>query len=241
MDGIQNLADSVMDSERNESNDALIIGRPTTSEHLFQALRTRIVRGELQGGKPLRQDHIAAEYGTSHVPVREAFQRLEAMGLVESLPRRGVRVTELSKQSIKETVEMRIVLEGLALRHSVGRLQISHIAQLEAAQAQCFRAESLIEWDAANCLFHDILASECGMPRLLATLKQLQQTNSRYLFAAGLKRGWQPRSDQDHCLIIDALKNKNPERAIQLLSRHIGTMERVGYRDDKFAVVVGDD
>jgi DNA-binding GntR family transcriptional regulator len=71
--------------------------------------------------------------------------------------------------------------------------------------------------------------SECGMPRLLATLRQLQLTNSRYLFAAGLVRGWQPRSDQDHRLIIDALRDKNAERAIQLLSRHIGTMERVGF------------
>jgi DNA-binding GntR family transcriptional regulator len=60
-----------------------------------------------------------------------------------------------------------------------------------------------VEWDAANNLFHDILSSECGMPRLLAVLKQLQLTNSRYLFSTGFKRGWQPRSDHDHMLIIE--------------------------------------
>ncbi|WP_429499448.1 GntR family transcriptional regulator [Robbsia andropogonis] len=205
--------------------------RPTTAEYVAEALRARIIRGEIEGGSPLRQDHVAREFNTSHVPVREAFQRLEAMGLVVALPRRGVRVTTLSQDAIKEAVEMRGALEILALKHSVPRLGPVQIAQLEAAQERCFTAQSLVEWDEANCAFHDILVKECRMPRLLAMLKQLQQTNSRYLFAAGLQRGWQPRSDQDHCLIITALKDKNADRALQLLSRHIGTMERVGYSE----------
>ena len=201
----------------------------TSSERIADLLRTRIVRGEIEGGAALRQDHVALEFQSSHVPVREAFQRLEAQGLVVSLPRRGVRVTILTTEAVKETMEMRAALEVLALRHSVPKLTELHIARLEATQDQCAQAASLIEWDAANCAFHEGLVSECGMPRLLATLKQLQLTNSRYLFAAGLVRGWQPRSDQDHRLIIDALKERNAERAIQLLGRHIGTMERVGF------------
>jgi DNA-binding GntR family transcriptional regulator len=202
---------------------------PTSADRIADILRRRIVRGEIEGGKPLRQDHVADEFQSSHVPVREAFQRLEAQGLVVALPRRGVRVTTLSPESVKETVEMRAALEVLALKHSVPKLSDAHIDQLELAQSMCSQASSLIEWDAANCAFHEGLVKECGMPRLLATLKQLQLTNSRYLFAAGLVRGWQPRSDQDHRLIIEALRDKNTDRAIQLLSRHIGTMERVGF------------
>lgn len=202
---------------------------PTATELIVRSLRQRIVRGEIAGGKPLRQDHVAEEFQSSHVPVREAFQRLEALGLVVSLPRRGVRVTELSRESIRETMEMRAALEVLALRHSLPRLRPQHISLLEQAQDDCSSAVTLIDWDEANCRFHEGLVSQCGMPRLLYTLGQLQLSNSRYLFAAGLVRGWQPRSDQDHRLILDALRDGNAERAIQLLSRHIGTMERVGF------------
>jgi len=202
---------------------------PTSVDRIADVLRTRIVRGEIAGGTALRQDHVAEEFASSHVPVREAFQRLEAQGLAISLPRRGMRVTTLSSASVKEAVEMRAALEVLALRHSAPLMTAVHIAQLEQAQNMCANASSLIEWDAANGAFHAAMVSPCGMPRLLEILKQLQLTNSRYLFAAGLVRGWQPRSDQDHRLIIDALKDKNVERAVQLLSRHIGTMERVGF------------
>lgn len=201
----------------------------TAAERIAEVLRQQIVRGEIAGGTALRQDHVAERFASSHVPVREAFQRLEAQGLVVSLPRRGVRVTSLSAAAVREAMEMRAVLELLALRHSAPHLTAVHLAQLELAQSRCASAASLTEWDAANCALHDILVSACGMPRLLAVLKQLQLSNSRYLFATGLVRGWQPRSDQDHRLIIEALQEKNIERAVQLLGRHIGTMERVGF------------
>ncbi|MBB5393266.1 MULTISPECIES: GntR family transcriptional regulator [unclassified Herbaspirillum] len=201
----------------------------TTAERIAEALRMRIVRGEIAGGAALRQDHVAEEFQSSHVPVREAFQRLEAQGLVVTLPRRGVRVTSLNPAVIKENVEMRAALEILALRHSAPKFTPEHIERLEQAHAACSEAASLAQWDAANNLFHEILSSECGMPRLLAVLRQLQLTNSRYLFSTGFKRGWQPRSDHDHMLIIDALKEKKVDRALQLLSMHIGTMERVGF------------
>lgn len=203
--------------------------QPTSAERIAAQLRTLIVRGEIAGGAALRQDHIAERFASSHVPVREAFQRLEAQGLVVTLPRRGVRVTTLSPGAIKEAMEMRAVLEVLALRHSAPNMTSEDIDRLEQAQAQCAAATSLADWDTANCAFHEAMVSACNMPRLLEVLQQLQLTNSRYLFAAGLVRGWQPRSDQDHRLIIDALKEKNVERAVQLLGRHIGTMERVGF------------
>jgi DNA-binding GntR family transcriptional regulator len=201
----------------------------TLVERIALALRARIVRGEIAGGAPLRQDHIAQEFQSSHVPVREAFRQLEAEGLAVSLPRRGVRVTALDAATIRENVEMRASLEILALKHSAPKLTPVHVGRLEQAHEACSQAASLAEWDAANNLFHDILSGECGMPRLLAALRQLQLTNSRYLFATGMKRGWQPRSDHDHMLIITALKEKKTERALQLLGMHIGTMERVGF------------
>ncbi|KAF1046909.1 MAG: putative D-xylose utilization operon transcriptional repressor [Herbaspirillum frisingense] len=202
----------------------------TIVDRIADTLRTRIVRGEIAAGSALRQDHIAQEFQSSHVPVREAFRQLEAQGLAIALPRRGVRVTTLDPAVIKENVVMRASLELLALKHGAPRFSSLHIDRLEQAHEACSQAASLAEWDAANNLFHDILSSECGMPRLLAVLAQLQLTNSRYLFSTGFKRGWQPRSDHDHLLIIDALKEKKTERALQLLSMHIGTMERVGFK-----------
>ena len=63
-------------------------------------LSQRILTGDLAPGAAVRQDHVAAEFGASHVPVREAFRTLEAQGLLVSEPRRGVRVAPLEPEFI---------------------------------------------------------------------------------------------------------------------------------------------
>ena len=208
------------------------VARPgllTAAHHIANVLRERIVQGTLAGDTPLRQEHIAQEFASSHVPVREAFQQLEAQGLVVSQARRGVRVAALNPAAIKEALEMRGALEVLAFRHAAPKLGRAEMEAIEAAQARCERADSLVAWDAANRDFHRALVGACAMPRLLLTLESLELTNSRHLFAMAHQRGWQPRSNQDHQLIIDALKSQDAERAAGLLGRHIGTMERVGF------------
>ena len=85
---------------------------------ISHALAARIISGEIEAGARLRQDHIAEEFGASQVPVREAFRRLESQGLVESEPRRGVRVAGFSADEVREVAEMRAALEALALRHA---------------------------------------------------------------------------------------------------------------------------
>lgn len=64
----------------------------TIAARISRMLADRIIAGTMEAGAKLRQDHIVEEFGASHVPVREAFRRLEAQGLVVSEPRRGVRV-----------------------------------------------------------------------------------------------------------------------------------------------------
>jgi DNA-binding GntR family transcriptional regulator len=66
--------------------------RRTKAESVYEALQDAILSGRLQEGEHLRQEDIAAQWGVSQTPVREAFRRLESEGLVEHSPNRGVIV-----------------------------------------------------------------------------------------------------------------------------------------------------
>lgn len=94
----------------------------TIAERIADALGERIINGALRPDAPLRQDHVAREFSSSHVPVREAFRQLEAKHLVITVPRRGVRVASLDTKSVKEIAEMRSALEVVALRNSASNL-----------------------------------------------------------------------------------------------------------------------
>ena len=200
----------------------------TVAARITEVIAEKIIAGTLKPDMPLRQDHVAREFNSSHVPVREAFRQLEAQYLVVALPRRGVRVAPLDATSIREISEMRAALEVVALRHAAPRLAPADFARIELALIEGENAETLQEFETANRAFHQALVTPCKMPRLLASLDGLQRANSRLVFAMARSSGWRPRSNQDHRLIVQALRARNLDQASNLLARHIQTIERLG-------------
>jgi DNA-binding GntR family transcriptional regulator len=193
----------------------------SVADRVAAALAERIVSGALGAGAPLRQDHIAEEFHASHVPVREAFRKLEAQGLVISQPRRGVRVSPLDPDMVLEVTEMRASLEGLALGHALPRLGR---ADLDAARQALVAGESSDEiavWEAANRRFHLAITAPCGMPRLMASIGDLHRSDARFLFATWKQCDWQPRSETEHWAILDAIERGDGTSARALLESHV--------------------
>src|SRR5579862_454530 len=192
----------------------------TVAARIAETIAERIIAGALKPDMPLRQDHVAREFNSSHVPVREAFRQLEAQHLVVAVPRRGVRVAPLDTNSVKEIAEMRAALEVVALRNAAPKLTSSHLSRIELALIEADNAETIHEFEAANRAFHHALVAPCAMPRLLASLDELQLANSRLVFAMARSAGWRPRPSQDHRLILQALRARNVDQACSLLARH---------------------
>jgi DNA-binding GntR family transcriptional regulator len=193
----------------------------TLSERIARILADRIISGEISPGARLRQDHVAVEFGASHVPVREAFRALQTQGLAESEPRRGFRVTEFDIAELREVAEMRASLEALALRHAAPRLTPERLMEAEEATKQGDHARTVRDWEAANRRFHHLILAPCRMPRLLRTIDDLQAASARFLFAAW-RHEWEARTDRDHYAILKALREERTDFACAALARHVG-------------------
>jgi DNA-binding GntR family transcriptional regulator len=189
----------------------------TVAARISKILAERIISGELEAGTRLRQDHIAEEFGASHVPVREAFRRLEAQGLVVSEPRRGVRVAGFS---VEEVAEMRAALEVLALRNAAPHLTIAILDAAEEATRASERASDVEAWEEANRSFHRIILAPCGMPRLLRAIDDLHAASARFLFS-GWRAEWEAPTDRDHLSILGALREGDIDHAAAVLARHV--------------------
>jgi DNA-binding GntR family transcriptional regulator len=198
----------------------------TIASRIATSIAEQIVCGVLPPDAPLRQDHIAREFRSSHVPVREAFRQLEGQHLVVAVPRRGVRVAPLDPTSVKELAEMRAALEVVALRNAAPKFKSAHLAKIELALIEGERAETIQHFDKANRAFHRALVEACAMPRLLASLDGLQLANSRLVFAMVGNAAWRQRPGQDHRIILEALRAGKVEQACSLLLHHIRTIER---------------
>jgi DNA-binding GntR family transcriptional regulator len=191
------------------------------AERIATALSERIVSGALAPGARLMQDHIAEEFQTSHVPVREAFRKLEAQSLIVSKPRCGVRVSELDPAVVLEVTEMRAALETLALRLALPNLTERDLDAAHEALVEGEASEQILIWEAANRRFHRALTAPCGMPRLMASIDDLHRSDARFLFATWKDLDWQPRSGSEHWAILDAMRIGDGETGGRLLEEHI--------------------
>lgn len=85
------------------------------SEKVFDQLKQDILTGALRPGESLSTADVSARFDASRTPVRQAFVRLEAEGLVSLIDRQGARVAPISIQSVRDLFELRILLEGAAI------------------------------------------------------------------------------------------------------------------------------
>lgn len=195
----------------------------TIATRIGKTLAERIISGAIEAGSRLRQDHVAEEFGASHVPVREAFRLLESQGLVVSEPRRGVRVAGFTLEEVREVAEMRASLEALALRNAFPHMTKAILDTAEEANRAGDRARDVYAWEEANRNFHRIILAPCGMPRLLKAIDDLQTASARFLFS-GWRAEWEAPTDRDHRAILDALRAGQADRAAAVLARHVQTI-----------------
>lgn len=102
------------------------------TEYVLERLRDDIRSGAVNPGQPLRQAELAARYGVSPTPVREALRLLEAEGSISYSPHKGAIVSEMSPQRIEDLYRLRATIEGLATRLATERLVPETIEEVSA-------------------------------------------------------------------------------------------------------------
>lgn len=201
----------------------------TRADRIFRELEFDIVSGKLAMGTKLGEETLAAQFGVSRGPLREALRRLEGGGLVVRLPHLGVRVVQLSTEDLAEIYEIREVLEGLAARLAAERMSEDDLQGLRSLldehlalashegriYPQAFGDEDIhyrIAMGAGSYLLKRLL---CGDLYSLIRLCRYRTTGPDQVPAY-----------RDHIRIIDAICDRDGEMAEILMRRHIITARR---------------
>jgi DNA-binding GntR family transcriptional regulator len=189
----------------------------TLTKRIVATLTERIVNGSLPPGAPVRQDQVAEEFGSSHVPFEKLF--VSWRGLLVALQRKGVRVAPLDPESVVEISLMRATLEGLALQQAMSRLTQLDLALAKKAMARGVKSRSVSIWEMATREFHMALVQACGI--LVAAIAKLHRKSVRYLFATWKHLNWRSRSDAEHVALLECVEARDAAGADAILRRHI--------------------
>jgi DNA-binding GntR family transcriptional regulator len=152
------------------------IERPSLRDQVHARLRDAIVAGDLAPGARLRDADLAAAMGVSRTPVREALQRLEDEGLVQTFPGAMTRVAPLDVRDAREAVPVIAALHALAAREAVPRLttgDLDVLREANAAFAAALAAGEVSAALAADDAFHDRFVRLAMNEELQRTLQRL--------------------------------------------------------------------
>jgi len=209
-------------------------------DRLAAAIQARVLSGEIATGTRLRQETLAAEFGVSRTPVREALRKLQSAGIVEVAPRRGALVRAPTARDVREAYEVRAELEGLAAELAVGGIADDQLEELRDAERhfrhaigdvidgrrsgrppEPWSAES--EWERANDVFHQVIQQAAGNRHLLDAIAHLHQTFPRHLTWAALSTSSHRLSEnvEQHHRILAAIEDRDAGRARKEMAAHV--------------------
>nr|WP_207202334.1 MULTISPECIES: GntR family transcriptional regulator [unclassified Pseudomonas] len=186
-----------------------------------ETLRAAILDGRLPSGAALRQQDLADLFGVSRMPVREALRQLEAQSLLKVVPHKGAVVAALIDYDAVDTYALRLLLEKEALRLSIPLLEPQDIAlarsYIEALETQTDHAEL----GRLNRLFHMALYHKAPNRKLLNLIELELNEEERFLRFHLSSMGLGTLTQDDHRALVDAASDKDIERALGILERHL--------------------
>ena len=198
-------------------------GTGAASARVADYLRTAILEGRIAPGERIRQEDVAARFGASRLPVREALRMLEAEGLTEHEANKGARVPRLSRHEVDVIYQMRERLEPLALTESIPHLGDAEIERLEEVQARIEENTDMAAFLALDREFHLLTYSGCRIDPLTSMVTRLWNSTQHYRRAfmalSGPSRMWVVNAE--HRLLLDAIERRDPVDAERYLSGHI--------------------
>lgn len=193
-----------------------------TQEWVCRVLRQGIVSGELPGGTQLKQDEISSALNVSHIPVREALRQLEAQGLVRIHPNRGASVSQLSRSTVLDMMEVRATLSVMKLRNSAPSLTEDDFIDLEHIIAQQKKETELFRTEQLNYRFHEILGSHDDNSIADMFMRLVHDNIDRYVRRSFYEEeSHRMRSISEHEQILAACRAGDFEKACDLLHAHI--------------------
>lgn len=197
------------------------------SQSLTTLLKAEIERMILDGsfgpGERINENALAARFGVSRGPVREACRALAELGFVELIPNRGVFIRRIDRREAEQLYDVRAGFTGLAARLLTKTVSDPQLATFDTLLDRMDEAAglSLDDYYPLNLQFHDQMVAFTGNERLISAYRQLVKELHLFRARGLVQGGGLAVSNAEHRDMIGAIRARDPARAFEVAFRHV--------------------
>jgi DNA-binding GntR family transcriptional regulator len=201
------------------------LSRGALRHELAKRLLIEIFQGNMPEGTRLIAMNLAARFGVSATPVREALFELEAAEVIEVIHNRGAVVKRFGRQELREIFHMRRLIESEATRLASARIESETLESLRRKLTQLVKQRRDQQWSetemAADRDLHATIAADCGNTRLAKELDRYNTLVEALRAVVGNQRQALRDAATMHLAIVDAMIARDAEAAAAAMARHI--------------------
>mgnify|MGYP001114866820 CR=1 FL=1 len=213
------------------------MSRKYSAYKTYDILKRRILTCKYKPGQLIFEKSIVDDFGISRTPVREALNILQGEGLVKIIPKKGIQISPLSIKKVRQIHELRKVLEAMAIRQAIRYLKpkdIEYLTKLDETLADSIGSQNVTDIFKYGKDIHLYIAKMSRNETLFGILKQLREESYRgyvyfmeqflYISSDSQRQMVENRIANEHSRIIEALKNRDEEKAVEYLIADLDTM-----------------
>ena len=194
------------------------------SENLLRQLRMDILQGKLKAGEKLTEQRVCSEYSVSRTPVREAFQKLEIDGLIETVPNRGAFVVGFTQQDISDMYDLRKAYEVQAVQWAIERMSNEEFEEIEETFEfmEFYTNKNDVEkMYNINTNFHNLIYTASRNKMLMHFLSSYQLYIKYSRKTAAADKDYLAAVLDEHRAIYEAIKNRDVEAGAKAMTIHM--------------------
>jgi len=193
------------------------------SQKIYKILKSQILEGYLGPGTKLIGEKLAEQMGVSRTPIREALRWLAVEGFVNSIPGHGTFVNNISIKDLKEVLQVRGSLEGLAAKLAIEVIKDEQIKELKkmTEELEYFAKEKdLASFSYASQKFQEFIIDISGNSQLKKIRKIICDQTHRYRIRSLSSPKRLEHSLKEHLDIFEAIRNRDAKKAEELSKLH---------------------
>jgi len=201
--------------------------RETVGAAAYRLLRDGILQGHIPMGTRINELELATTWKVSRTPIRDALRRLEAEGLVQAVPGRGVVVPRISLGDADELYELREVLEARAARRAAERAPADLHARLSAlikAFGTALKQNDVDRLNAVDTDLHAAISAASGNGRLERSIDTLRAQVLQVRLRTMRQRGRATKSFREMAKLTAAIHSRNGTRAEAAMREHLASL-----------------
>ena len=214
--------------------------RVAAKDRALDYVKTRVLTGEIAGGELISEGEVATALGMSRTPVREAFLRLEAEGLLRLYPKRGALVVPVSPEEVRAVMEARLVLERFAaekvIRHgpSARRTAYERLSAELKRQRKAVSASDFAAFLDSDRSFHNVTVEDAGNSIIGGFYTSLRERQMRMIGESAIR---EPKRTStiiaEHRDIAEAVRDGDVAQAVTAVKvHHASTLRALGVAAD---------